>query len=69
MKEYKVVIYREGIFSSVLFGSAKLNAMRFTDFLNDYARDGWKVITMEKESRRVLLFWEREAFVVVLERG
>lgn len=68
MKEYKVVIYREGIFSSVLFGSAKLNPKRFTEFLNDYAREGWRVVTMEKESRRVLLFWEREAFVVVLER-
>lgn len=69
MKEYKVVVYREGLFSSVIFGAAKLNPKRFTDFLNEHADDGWRVVTMERETRRLLLFWEREAFLVILERG
>lgn len=69
MKEYKVVVYREGLFSSVIFGAAKLNPKRFTDFLNEHAEDGWRVVTMERETRRLLLFWEREAFLVILERG
>lgn len=66
--EYKVIIYQEGLIGSLFFGQSKVDPERFTDFLNRHARDGWRVVTMERESRRTLLFWEREAFMVVLER-
>ena len=68
MKEYKVVIYREGLFGSLLLGASKINPVRFTEFLNENAQDGWQVITMEKDIQRMLLFWRREAYVVILER-
>lgn len=64
--QYRVVIYKEGIFSSLLFGSAKVNPEKFTDFLNKQTIGNWQVITMEKDIRRLFLFWKRESFVVIL---
>ena len=68
MKEYKVVVYREGALSSLLFGSAKANPMHFTNFLNENAKDGWRVITMDKDIQRMFLFFRREAYLVILEK-
>ena len=68
MKEYKAVVYQEGMISSIIFGSAKVDPENLSRFLNDNARDGWRVITMEKDERRTLLFWKREAYVILLER-
>jgi CBS domain containing-hemolysin-like protein len=68
MKEYQVVIYQEGMFSSLFFGQSKVDPKRFAEFLNEHARQGWRVITMERESRRMLLVSQREAFLVVMER-
>ncbi|MEL6768919.1 MAG: DUF4177 domain-containing protein [Pseudomonadota bacterium] len=65
---YRVALYREGLLSSLLLGAAKVNPERFTDFLNDYAANGWRVVSMEKDVRRMLLFFTREAYVIVLER-
>lgn len=68
MKEYKVVIYREGILGSLFLGESKVDPERFTEFLNEHAAEGWRVITMEREIRRMLLVSSREAYLVVLER-
>jgi hypothetical protein len=68
MKEYKAVIYQENALSSLLFGTAKIDPVRFSAFLNTNAKQGWRVVTMEKDVRRMFLFWEREAYVVILER-
>lgn len=68
MKEYKVVVYREGMLGSLLLGESKVDPENFTDFLNENARQGWRVVTMEREQRRMLLLWKREAFLVVMER-
>ena len=68
MKEYKTVIYQENLLSSLVFGSAKINPVKFSDFLNSHASQGWKVVTMEKDQRRMLLFFVREAYVVILEK-
>lgn len=68
MKEYKVIIYQENMLSSLLLGSAKVDPIKFTEFLNKHARQGWHVVTMEKDMRRMMLFWDREAYVVILER-
>lgn len=67
-KEYKVVLYREGMLGSLFLGSSKVDPERFSAFLNRNAAEGWRVVTMEKETRRMLLFFEREAFMVILER-
>jgi hypothetical protein len=66
--EYKVVIYRENILGSLFLGGSKVDPVRFSDFLNRSGDDGWEVKTMEREIRRMLLFFKREAFMVVLQR-
>ena len=69
MLEYKVVIYQEALLGSLVLGQSKVDPIRFSAFLNDNAADGWRVVTMEKEIRRMLLFFKREAFMVVMERA
>lgn len=66
MVEYKVVIYQEGMLGSLIFGASKVNPVKFSQFLNENARQGWRVVTMEKDIRRMLLFFSREAYVVVM---
>ena len=68
MKTYKVVIYRESLLGSLILGQSKVDPVRFSEFLNANAADGWEVVTMEREQRRVLLFFKREAFIVILQR-
>ena len=55
--EYKVVIYQEGMLGSLLLGSSKVDPIRFSEFLNVQAQQGWRVQTMEKDIRRMLLFF------------
>ncbi len=66
--DYKVVIYRESMLGSLLLGGSKVDPVKFSEFLNRNGDEGWKVVTMERESRRMLLFFEREAFMVIMER-
>ena len=68
MKEYKVLIYAEGMLSSLFFGSGKVDPENLENFLNRYAAEGWRVVTIERETRRMLLVKQREAFLIVLER-
>jgi hypothetical protein len=68
MLEYKAVVYQEGMLGSLLLGQSKINPVRFSEFLNANARDGWEVVTMEKDIRRMLLFFKREGYVVILKK-
>ena len=69
MKEYKIGIYQEPVASSILLpGGAKVDPQRFAGFLNLNAKDGWRVVTIERESRRALAFFRVEAMVVVFEK-
>ena len=68
MLEYKAVIYQEGMLGSLLLGESKINPVRFSEFLNTNAQQGWEVVTMEKDVRRMLLFFKREGYVVILKR-
>ena len=68
MKEYKVFLYSENVFSSIFFNGGKVNPLRLTEALNEQAEEGWEVKTMEKENRRTLLFFTRETLVFILER-
>ena len=68
MKEYKVVMYQEGLLGNIFLAGSKIDPRKFSEFLNENAREGWKVVTMDRESRRALLFFKREAFLVVMER-
>jgi len=67
--EYKAVIYQEGMLGSLLLGQSKINPVRFSEFLNANASEGWEVVTMEKDIRRMLLFFKREGYVVILKRN
>jgi len=69
MTEYKVVIYAEGMLGSLLLGQSKVDPIRFSEFLNRNAIDGWEVVTMEKDIRRMLLFFKREGYLVILKRA
>ncbi len=66
--EYKVAIYRESMLGSLFLGGSKVDPLKFTEFLNRNGQEGWEVMTMERESRRMLLFFEREAFLVIMKR-
>jgi len=66
--EYKVVIYRESMLGSLFLGGSKVDPVKFSAFLNKNGAEGWEVKTMEREERRMLLFFSREAFLVVLQR-
>jgi len=66
--EYKVVVYQEGMLGSLVLGGSKVDPIKFSTFLNQNAEQGWRVQTMEKDLRRMLLLWKREAYVVVLAR-
>ena len=66
--QYKVVIYQEGMLGSLLLGQSKVNPIRFSEFLNANAADGWEVVTMEKDIRRMLLLWKREGYIVILKK-
>lgn len=68
MKEYKAVIYQEGALGSLFLGESKVNPVRLTEFLNQHASQGWRVVTIEREIRRMLGFWNREAMVIILEK-
>lgn len=66
--EYKVVLYQEPLLGSIFLGESKVDPERFSEFLNRNAAKGWRVKTMERENRRALLLFSREAFLVVMER-
>lgn len=66
--EYKVAIYREPLLGSIFLQGSKVNPVKYSEFLNKNGADGWRVKTMERERRRELLFFSREAFVTILER-
>ncbi|MAE51395.1 MAG: DUF4177 domain-containing protein [Micavibrio sp.] len=68
MFEYKVAIYRENLLGSLFLAGSKVDPVRFSDFLNKNGAQGWEVVTMERESRRMLLFFSREAFLVIMKR-
>ena len=68
MVEYKVVIYQEGMLGSLFLGGSKVDPIKFSEFLNKNASEGWRVTTMEKDIRRMLLFFKREAYVVIMQR-
>ena len=66
--EYKAIIYQESMLGSLLLAGAKVDPLKFSEFLNTNAKNGWRVVTMEKDIRRMLLFFKREAYVVLMER-
>lgn len=67
--EYKVTIYREPLLGSIFLGGSRVDPVRYSAFLNDNAKDGWEVVAMERETRRELIFFKREAFLTIMKRA
>lgn len=72
LEKYKVVLYKEGglgtFFGSLLGSGAKVDPRKFSDFLNKNASQGWQVVTMEKNISRMLLFFKREEYLVIMKK-
>ncbi len=68
MYQYKAVLYQESMLGSLLLGQSKIDPVRFSEFLNRNAKEGWEVVTMEKDIRRMLLLWKREAYIVIMKK-
>ncbi|MCR5506925.1 MAG: DUF4177 domain-containing protein [bacterium] len=68
MVEYKVFVFKESAFSSLVFGSAIVNEKKLEKALNELANQGWVVKSMQREQHRTGLFFSREAFLFILER-
>ena len=68
MNEYKAILYKEGILGSIFLGGSKIDPERLTAFININASEGWDVVTMEKDIRRTLIFFKREAYVIIMKR-
>lgn len=66
--EYKVIIYRESMLGSLFLAGSKVDPIKFTEFLNRNGEEGWEVVSMEREIRRMLLFFSREAFLVIMKK-
>lgn len=66
--EYKVAVYRESMLGSLFLGGSKVDPVKFSEFLNRNGEEGWEVVSMEREIRRMLLFFSREAFLVIMKK-
>lgn len=66
--EYKVGIYRESMLGSLFLAGSKVDPVKFSEFLNRNGEEGWEAITTEREIRRMLLFFKREAFLVIMKK-
>ncbi len=68
MKEYKVLLIKEGAMGTLLLGSSGLPLKKLENTLNSEAKEGWEVVFQIIEKRRLALFWSREAIIITLVR-
>ena len=64
--QYKVIHIAEGGCGTILLGAAGLPLQKIENQLNAEAANGWNVVFQVIESKRYLLFWQREALIVTL---
>lgn len=67
-RQYRVLVVVEGIMGTIFLGSSKLSAGKLEAAMNRLGREGWEFEFMSIESRRVLLFWQREAAIITFSR-
>lgn len=67
-KEYRVESVSEGALGTILAGSSKLPVKRMENVMNEYGAEGWNMEFMVIESKRYLLFWQRESAVLTFSR-
>jgi len=66
MFEYHTVVYKEGSMNTM--SSRNVNPAKFSKILNHYAKEGWRLRAVEKDSQRTLFGRIREAYLLILER-
>jgi hypothetical protein len=66
MNEALVLNYNESALSTLFLGSAKVNTERLTIFLNTYLNQGYSIKAVQREQIRILLFFNRESFIIFL---
>ncbi|KLV09072.1 hypothetical protein ABT56_02405 [Photobacterium aquae] len=66
--EYKVIHIAEGGCGTLLLGASGLPLQKMEAELNKYAQDGWQLVFQTIESKRYMLFWQREAVIITLGR-
>lgn len=62
IKQYAVVPFHTGFFSGAL------HPVKFEQFLNQHGAMGWRFVRSIHETRRIFLFFSREAHFCVFER-
>jgi len=67
-KEFKVEVVSESAFSTLILGSAKMPIKKIESTMNTNGLQGWDVVFQIVESRRLFLFWQREALVITFSR-
>ncbi len=67
-KEYRTVVITENGVANILFGESKLPLEKMEAIMNQYGRQGWKMVFQLVEARRYLLFFNREAVILTFER-
>ena len=66
--EYRMLHIVEGGCGTIFLGASSLPLKKIEAALNLAAADGWQVVFQLIESKRYLLFWQREAMIVTLGR-
>jgi len=67
-KEYKVIHVVEGGIGTIFLGSSGIPIKKMEVALNKEAAAGWQLSFQLIESKRFLLFWQREAVILTLGR-
>ena len=67
-REYKVELVTEGGCGTILLGSSSIPERKLEAAINKNAAQGWQVVFQVVETRRMFLFWTREAVLVTYGR-
>lgn len=68
MIRYKTLIYVENLLTTLVPGYSALNEHTFNDFLNEHAKNGWRVTSIAPVTHRSFFLIRHEAFAVVFEK-
>ncbi|WP_210498712.1 DUF4177 domain-containing protein [Vibrio crassostreae] len=63
---YKVIHVVEGGLGTIFLGSSGIPIKKMEATLNQEAADGWELVFQTIESKRFMLFWNREAVIITL---
>lgn len=65
---YSIEIVYEPFLGAMIFGAAGIPKQKLEKAMNNHAKNGYRFEFMAIESRRVLLFWQRDAAILTFAR-